>query len=141
MKARYVATVALVGSSFWIPSFGKTIPKDRPSCATSLIAQNSSQSADIETNVADTQAAEIVRRRHLSELLKVPHVVNVGIEFKDSQIIFNVQVDKEENVSQVDRMVPSKIEGYDVEVEAAPTGILPYAYHSEIKPNSPPPGE
>jgi hypothetical protein len=121
--------------------FGKTIPKDRPSCVTSLIAQNSSQSADIETNVADTQAAEIVRRRHLSELLKVPHVVNVGIEFKDSQIIFNVQVDKEENVSQVDRMVPSKIEGYDVEVEAAPTGILPYAYHSEIKPNSPPPGE
>ena len=65
---------------------------------------------------------EDVRQRHLPEMLKILHVVNMGIELRDSEIIFNVQVDKEENVPQVERMVPSKIEGYYVVVEAVPTG-------------------
>lgn len=50
----------------------------------------------------------------------------MGIEFKDSETLFNVQVDEEANVPQAERMVPSKIEGYDVEVEAVPRGgVLP----------------
>jgi hypothetical protein len=140
MKPRYLTMLALVGWSFWIPSIRKTIPKDCPSCAASLVAQNSSQSADSQDAV-DTQAAEDVRQRHLPEMLKIPHVVNMGIEFKDSEIIFNVQVDKEANVPQVERMVPSKIEGYDVVVEPVPTGVLWYGYHSFIKPASPPDGQ
>jgi hypothetical protein len=87
-----------------------------------LVVQNSSGSGDTQAAETDTQAAETVRQRHLPEMLKFPHVVNMGIELKESEIIFNVQVDKEENVPQVERMVPSKIEGYDVEVEAVPTG-------------------
>jgi hypothetical protein len=76
-------------------------------------------------------------------MLKIPHVVNMGIEFRDSQILFNIQVDKEKNVPQVERMAPSKIEGYDVEVEAVPTGLgvgLP-AYGGSFKPDSPPDGQ
>jgi hypothetical protein len=86
---------------------------------------------------------EDLRRRHLPEMLKIPHVVNMGIELKDSDTIFDVQVDKEENVPQVERMVPSEIEGYDVDVEAVPKGYtapLP-SYRSGFKPNSPPPAE
>ncbi len=79
-------------------------------------AENLSQAA------AEAQSMEDVRQRHLPDLLKIPHVVNMGIELKGSETIFNVQVDKEENVPQVERMVPSEIEGYDVEVEAVPTG-------------------
>ncbi len=115
MKPLHVAALALVGCSPWIPPVGKTIPRDCPSCAASLLAQNSPQSAD-----PDVQAAEDVRQRHLPDLLKIPHVVNMGIEFRDSQILFNIQVDKEANVPQVERVVPSKIEGYDVEVGPVP---------------------
>ena len=122
MKLQYFATLALVGWSFWIPSIRKTIPRYRPSHAASLVAQNSSRSADTQAAETDTQAAEDVRQRHLPEMLKIPHVVNMGIELKESEIVFDVQVDKEENVPQVERMAPPKIEGYDVEVEAVPTG-------------------
>jgi hypothetical protein len=72
-------------------------------------------------------------------MLRIPHVVNMGIDFRDSQTIFNVQVDKEENVPQVERMVPPKIEGYDVEVGAVPTGYgLPGFV---VQPSSPSPGQ
>jgi|SRR5277367_760705 len=123
MNQRYVGALTLVGWCFWAPFVGKTIPRYCPSCAATLVAQNSSQSTDTEA-AKETQAAEDVRRRHLPEMLKIPHVVNIGIEFKDSETIFNIQVDKEANVPQVERMVPSKIEGYDVVVEAVPTGVL-----------------
>ena len=143
MTPRYVVAIALIGWSPWIPSLTKTVPTNYPSYAVILLAQNSSQSADTEAAKVDAQSMEDVRQRHLPEMLKIPHVVNMGIELKDSDIIFNVQVDKEENVPQVERMVPSEIEGYDVDVEAVPTGYtasLP-SYHSGFKPNYPPPTE
>ena len=111
MKPRHVAALALVGWSVWIPSIRKTIPRDCPNPAVSAIAQ------DMPLSPQDTQSAEEVRQRHLPDMLKIPHVVNMGIELRDSQIIFNVQVDKEANVEQVERVVPPKIEGYDVIVE------------------------
>jgi hypothetical protein len=111
MEPRYVATIALIGWSFWTPSVGKTTPTDCPNCAISLAAESMPLSPEI-------QAAEVVRRRHLPEMLKIPHVVNMGIDLRNSEITFNVQVDEEENVPQVELMVPPKIEGYDVEVGA-----------------------
>jgi hypothetical protein len=143
MKPRYVATFALVGWSFWIPPIGKTIPRDCPSCAASLVALNSPQSPDTQAAV-ETQAAEDVRQRHLPEMLKIPHVVGMGTELKGSETIFNVLVDKEENVPQVERMVPSRIEGYDVEVEPELTinnATGGGALGSDIKPVSPPDGQ
>jgi hypothetical protein len=143
MKPQLVATAALLGWSLWIPSIGKTVPKDCPSCAAILVAQNSSESADTEAAKAEAQSIEDVRQRHLPEMLKIPHVVNMGIEFKDSETMFNIQVDKEANVPQVERMAPSKIEGYDVVVEAVPTGtsVLYPGYHSYFKPDSSPDGQ
>jgi hypothetical protein len=138
MRPRYLATFALVGWSFWIPTVGKVTLRDCPNCAVSPPAENLAQTYDSET-----QAAEDVRQRHLPEMLKIPHVVNMGIEFKDSEILFNIQVDKEKNVPQVERMAPSKIEGYDVEVEAVPTGSavgLP-AGRGYFKSDSPPDGQ
>jgi hypothetical protein len=141
MKQRYVAALALVGWSFWTPFVGKTIPRYCPSCAATLVAQNSSQSTDTEA-AKETQAAEDVRQRHLPEMLKIPHVVNMGIEFKDSETLFNVQVDEAANVPQVERTVPSKIEGYDVVVEAVPRGgVLLPSRGSFRMPISPPDGQ
>jgi hypothetical protein len=143
MNQRYVGALALVGWCFWAPFVGKTIPRYCPSCAATLVAQNSSQSADTEAAKAEAQSMEDVRQRHLLEMLKIPHVVNMGIELRDSEVSFDVQVDKEENVPQVEPMVPSEIEGYDVEVEAVPTGYtasLP-SYRSGFKPASPPDGQ
>jgi hypothetical protein len=142
MKPRYIATLALVGWSFWVPSVGKATSRDCPNCAVCLVAENLAQAADNEAGVAETQTVEDVRQRHLPDMLKIPHVVNMGIELNDSQTIFNVQADKEEDVPQVERMTPSKIEGYDVEVEAVPTGPavgLP-AYGGYFKPDSQPDG-
>lgn len=141
MRPRYFTMLALVGWSFWIPFIGKTNPNDCPSRAATLVAQNASQSADTQEAV-DTQVAEDVRQRHLPEMLKIPHVVNMGIEFKDSETLFNVQVDEEANVPQVERMVPSKIEGYDVEVEAVPRGGTAFpSYKSFSEPVSPSDGQ
>jgi hypothetical protein len=113
MKPPHVATLALVGLVLWIPPIAKTISRDRPNSAVNLVAENMPLDAEI-------QAAEDVRQRHLPEMLKIRHVVNMGIDLRNSDITFNVQVDKEENVPQVERMVPPKLEGYDVEVGAVP---------------------
>jgi hypothetical protein len=70
-------------------------------------------------------------------MLKIAHVVNMGIEFKDSETLFNVQVDEAANVPQVERIVPSKIEGYDVVVEAVPRGGVAFPeYKSFSRPVS-----
>ena len=104
---------------------GKTIPRYCPSYATTLVAQNSSQSTDTQA-AKDTQAAEAVRHRHLADLMKTPHVVGVAIDLAGPQIAFDVEVDQQANVAEVERSVPSKIEGYDVEVRPAPTGVIAY---------------
>jgi hypothetical protein len=142
MNPRYAATLALSGWFLWMPSAAKTIPGYCPDCAVTLVAENSSQNADTEAAEAETQAAENVRQRHLPDMLKIPHVVNMGIEFKDRDIVFNLQVDKQENVPQVERIAPSKIEGYDVVVEAVPRGgVLPLSRRSFSMPISPPDGQ
>src|SRR5271154_4139505 len=111
LLSRDERTVARVPQSLLIVSSCQTPAED--------IAQNESQNADI-------QAAEAVRHRHLADLMKIPDVVGVAIDLADSQIAFNVEVDKKENVAEVERSVPTKIEGYDVEVGPAPTGVVAY---------------
>jgi len=104
---------------------GKTIRRYCPSCAATLVAQNSSQSADTQ-GAADVRAAEDVRHRHLPDLMKTPHVVGVAIDLAGPQLAFDVEVDKQANVAEVERSVPTKIEGYNVEVRPAPTGVIAY---------------
>lgn len=84
-------------------------------------AANLAQASDLEKATAD---AEAVRKRHLAELMKIPHVTGVAIASGPyGNTIFQIEVDKPENVPEVERHVPSKLEGYDVDVIPEATGI------------------
>lgn len=71
----------------------------------------------------DLQAAEEVRQRHAAELKKIPHVASVELDNQDG-IRINVTVEDEEDIAEVRKQVPPKIEGYDTEV----TQIVGHAY-------------
>lgn len=67
----------------------------------------------------ELQAADEARRRHLDELMKIPHVESVTLDPKDDDdldIFINVEVDDDGSVDKVRRAAPPKIEGYEVEV-------------------------
>jgi hypothetical protein len=64
----------------------------------------------------ELQAADEARRRHLDELMKIPHVVKVEIDPRDGDIFINVKVEEDASLDKVRRAAPPKIEGYDVEV-------------------------
>jgi hypothetical protein len=78
------------------------------------------ESANLSGNT-EIQTAEEVRMRHLPEIMKLPHVAGMGLDLASGQVVFNVEVDEAANVSQVESLVPAKIEGYDVEIGAIPT--------------------
>jgi hypothetical protein len=71
----------------------------------------------------ELQAAEEVRQRHASELMKIPHVASVELDDND-RIKIDVTVSDlrltpdilEDYIEDVRRQVPPKIEGYDTEV-------------------------
>ncbi len=64
----------------------------------------------------ELQAADEARRRHLAELMKIPHVVKVELDPKDDAIYINVEVERGKSLDQVRRVAPPKVEGYDLEV-------------------------
>jgi hypothetical protein len=60
-------------------------------------------------------AVDEVIKRHLDELMRIPHVVRVSIDDSDDGVI-QVEVAHEEDVAKVERSVPPKLEGYRVDV-------------------------
>jgi hypothetical protein len=65
----------------------------------------------------ELQAAEEVRQRHEAELKKIAHVASVELDNDDNDgIKINVTVMDEDDIEDVRRQVPPKIEGYDTEV-------------------------
>jgi hypothetical protein len=87
------------------------------------VARNAgAQTPDAEQTAQDLHDAEAVSKRHGAELMKIPHVRVVTAEIdprKDAVIL--VEVDDPKNVDSVKRRLPSKIEGFPVDVdEGAP---------------------
>jgi hypothetical protein len=76
-----------------------------------------------EQAAQDLQDAEAVCKRHRAELMKIPHVsVVTGEVDGQNEAAILVEVDDQKNVDEVLRKVPSKIEGFPVEVdEGAPS--------------------
>jgi hypothetical protein len=64
----------------------------------------------------DLQAAEEVRQRHAAELKKIPKVASVELDQQDDGIMINITVEDADDIDEVRRQVPPKIEGYDTEV-------------------------
>ena len=114
-----------------------------------------------EQAAQDLRDAEAVCKRHRAELMKIPHVTVVTGEVDgQNEAAILVEVDDQKNVDEVMRQVPSKIEGFPVEVDegqgdddtsseaghwsgAAPTPVPPtidkngYYHHTWLKPSAP----
>jgi hypothetical protein len=75
-----------------------------------------------EQAAQDLRDAEAVCKRHRAELMKIPHVRVVTGEIDgQNEAAILVEVDDQKNIDVVMRQVPSKIEGFPVEVdEGAP---------------------
>jgi len=116
-----------------------------------------------EQAAQDLRDAEAVCKRHRAELMKIPHVrVVTGEVDGQNEAAILVEVDDQKNVDEVMRQVPSKIEGFPVEVDegapsadprilgeighwggADPTPVPPtidkngYYHHTWLKPSAP----
>ena len=116
-----------------------------------------------EQAAQDLREAEAVSKRHRAELMKIPHVsvVTGEVDGRNEAAIL-VEVDDQKNVDEVLRKVPSRIEGFPVEVDeeapsvdrrilgeighwggADPTPLPPtidkngYYHHAWLKPSAP----
>ncbi len=111
-----------------------------------------------EQAAQDLRDAEAVCKRHRAELMKIPHVrvVTGEIDGRNEAAIL-VEVDDQKNIDAVMRQVPSKLEGFPVEVdegapdlkdEAIPQSIAGaptpptidkngYYHHTWLKPSAP----
>jgi hypothetical protein len=66
----------------------------------------------------DAKQVAAVRREHLAELMKIPHVVGVATELTDDgDVVLDLEVDKAENVTDVERRAPSEVDGFPVDVD------------------------
>ena len=120
-----------------------------------------------EQAAQDLRDAEAVSKRHRAELMKIPHVrVVTGEVDERNEAAILIEVDDQKNIDSVMRQVPSKLEGFPVEVDegqgdedndsgvvnsvnishwgnAAPTPIPPtidkngYYHHAWLKPSGP----
>jgi hypothetical protein len=116
-----------------------------------------------EQAAQDLRDAEAVCKRHRAELMKIPHVrVVTGEVDGQNEAAILVEVDNQKNIDSVMRQVPSKLEGFPVEVDegqgddesrpaaseaghwgdAAPTPVPPtidkngYYHHTWLRPSA-----
>jgi hypothetical protein len=71
-----------------------------------------------EQAAQDLRDAEAAGKRHRAELMKIPHVQAVTGELDGrNEAAILIEVDDQTNVDAVTRQLPSKIEGFPVEVD------------------------
>ena len=76
----------------------------------------------------DAKQVAQVRTEHLAELMKIPHVVGVATELSDDgDVVLDLEVDRAENVTDVEREAPSEVDGFPVDVDVVE--------HAEVSPN------
>jgi hypothetical protein len=128
---------------------------------TCFVSNARALTSEQEQAAQDLRDADAVSKRHRAELMKIPHVRVVTGEVdgrKEAAIL--IEVDDQKNVDAVMRQVPSKIEGFPVEVDegapdlkgdsavdshedSAATPIPPtidqqgYYHHAWLKPSGP----
>ena len=77
------------------------------------------QTADLNPDAIEIAQ---VRQEHLAELMKIPHVVGVATELSESgEVILDLEVDKPEYATDVERKAPSEVDGFAVDVDVVPT--------------------
>src|ERR1700676_4281833 len=107
--AAIIATLALAAG---------TAPNARAQVKMKLL-EATGQPAD-EQDAHEMQQAEEVSKRHTAELLKIHHVRKVIAERNaQKEIAILVQVDDPKYIEEVTNKLPSQIEGFPVDVDAA----------------------
>ena len=83
------------------------------------VARNArAQTLEQEQAAQDLRDAEAAGKRHTAELMKIPHVQAVTGELDGrNEAAILIEVDDPKNVDAVTRQLPSRIEGYPVEVD------------------------
>jgi hypothetical protein len=85
-----------------------------------------------EQAALDLRDAEAAGKRHSAELMKIPHVQAVTGELDgQNEAAILIEVDDQKNVDAVTRKLPSKIEGFPVEVDEGPGFDDSRPFHSE----------
>ena len=84
------------------------------------------QTPDQEQAAQDLRDVDAVSKRHRAELMKIPHVQAVTGEVDgQNEAAILVEVDDQKNVDGVMREVPSRIEGFPVEVDEGAPSVDP----------------
>jgi hypothetical protein len=91
------------------------------------LARNArAETPEQEQAAQDLRDAEAAGKRHRAELMKIPHVTVVTGEVDGrNEAAILVEVDDQKNVDEVMRKVPSKIEGFPVEVDEDAPSVDP----------------
>jgi len=85
-----------------------------------------------EQAAQDLRDAEAAGKRHRAELMKIPHVTVVTGEVDGrNEAAILVEVDDQKNVDAVTRQLPSKIEGFPVEVDEGAPDVESPAFRSD----------
>jgi hypothetical protein len=93
-----------------------------------------SQSDDLDP---DAQQIAQVRKEHLAELMKIPHVVGVAIELNErGEVVLDVEVDKPDNVSDVERGAPPRVDGFPVDVDVVPSATGGFSTYGSLSSSS-----
>jgi len=84
----------------------------------SVVRNARAETLEQEDAAQDLRDAEAAGKRHSAELMKIPHVQAVTGELDGrNEAAILIEVDDPKNVDAVTRRLPSKIEGYPVEVD------------------------
>src|SRR5579863_7123088 len=87
----------------------------------SVVRSAIAETLEQEQSAQDLREAEAAGKRHSAELMKIPHVQAVTGELDGrNEAAILIEVDDQKNVDAVTRQLPSKIEGFPVEVDESP---------------------
>ncbi len=84
----------------------------------SVVRNARAETLEQEQAAQDLRDAEAAGKRHSAELMKIPHVQAVTGELDGrNEAAILIEVDDPKNVDAVTRQLPSRIEGFPVEVD------------------------
>jgi hypothetical protein len=87
-----------------------------------LVRNARAETPEQEDAAQDLHDAEAAGKRHSAELMKIPHVQAVTGELDArNEAAILIEVDNQKNVDAVTRQLPSRIEGFPVEVDEEPS--------------------
>jgi hypothetical protein len=88
----------------------------------SVVRNARAETPEQEDAARDLRDAEAAGKRHSAELMKIPHVQAVTGELDGrNEAAILIEVDNPKNVDTVTRQLPSRIEGFPVEVDEEPS--------------------